>query len=351
MANQNTFKDKKADSVTEDKNDRSLLYMCIALGAIILVMGYLTFYVDDVSTLFSGDDDQIALVGDDQKALLNKNSEMSDEEVKTSLIKFIDAFYRDQRNGYFDPPSYFASITNTYYNFHNLTYNRLKQLHKKRSQEMLNLELDWIVSSLDYVRKDQLLEVTYWTHIKYFKRSGNTEETADIKNEIIIDKEGKIISLREVETKNLTSYLVDNSTDSLGGEETGYIGPGNETLPVSDQTTADANDSKIYDAASVETNPEFSGGQKALANFIASTLKYPAKATEDKVSGKVTITFVIEKNGTLSDFHVVKGIGSGCDEEALRVIKASPLWKPGTIQNQAVRTSISLPINFQLLDN
>lgn len=350
MANQNTFKDKKADSVTEDKKDRSLLYMCIALGAIILVMGYLTFYVDDVSTLFSGDDDQIALVGDDQKALLNKNSEMSDEEVKTSLIKFIDAFYRDQRNGYFDPPSYFASITNTYYNFHNLTYNRLKQLHKKRSQEMLNLELNWIVSSLDYVRKDQLLEVTYWTHVSYFKPSGSTEETADIKNEIIIDKEGKIISLREVESKNLTSYLVDRNTDSLGGEETGYKGPQGESLPESDQAVADENETKLYDAASVETTPEFVGGQKALANFIASTLKYPAKAADDKISGKVVISFVIEKNGTLSDFRVVKGIGSGCDEEALRVIKASPLWKPGTVANHAVRTSINLPINFQLID-
>ncbi|MDB5119153.1 MAG: energy transducer TonB [Sphingobacteriales bacterium] len=354
MANQNTFKEGETDSGIVVKKDRSLLYMSIALGLIVMVMGYLTFYVDDISTLFSGKDETIALNGNQEEALLNKNSEMSDEKVKSSLIKFVDAFYRDQRDGYFDPPSYFASITETYYNFHNLTYDRLKQIHKRRLQDMQHLDLNWIVSSLDFVRNDEQLIVTYWTQVKYFKTFSSTEESADVKNEIIIDKEGKIVSFREVDTKNLTSFYVDRSADTLGGEDTGYDGPlvppsTTATSPTSSPTTLES-DSKIYDLGTVETSPEFSGGQKALGNFIASNLKYPVKATEDKVTGKVFISFIVEKNGSLTDLKIIKGIGSGCDEEAIKVLKASPPWKPGSVGGHPVRASFTLPITFQVID-
>lgn len=355
MASQNTFKDNESESDIELKKDRSLLYMSISLGLIVLVMGYLTFYVDDISTLFSGKDETVALSGNQDEGLLNKNADMSDEKVKSSLIKFVDSFYRDQRDGYFDPPSYFAPITETYYNFHNLTYDRLKQIHKKRLQEMQHLDLNWIVSSLDFLRKDDQLVVTYWTQIKYFKTLTSTEESADVKNEIIIDKEGKIVSFREVDTKNLSSFYVDRSADTLG-EETGYEGPlvppptTTAASPTSTPVTAENNDSKVYDLGSVESSPEFSGGQKALANFIASNLKYPVKAEEEKVTGKVFISFVVEKNGNLSDFKIIKGIGSGCDEEAVKILKASPAWKPGSVGGHPVRTSFTLPITFQLVD-
>ncbi|MDB5014178.1 MAG: TonB family C-terminal protein [Daejeonella sp.] len=350
MANQNTFKEKEIDSGTVVKKDKSLLYMSIALGVIVMIMGYLTFYVDDISTLFSGKDETVALSGNQDEALLNKNSEMSDEKVKSSLIKFVDAFYRDQRDGYFDPPSYFAAITETYYNFHNLTYDRLKQIHKKRLQEMQHLDLNWIVSSLNFVRNDDQLVVTYWTQVKYFKTLTSTEESADVKNEIIIDKEGKIASFREVETKNLSSFYVDRSADTLG-EETGYEGPlvpppTTATSPTAAPATAETTDNKVYDLGTVETSPEFSGGQKALGNFIASNLRYP-ESGEDAV-GKVYISFVVEKNGSLSDLKVVKGLGHGFDEEAIKVLKASPAWKPGSVAGHPVRTTFTLPITFRL---
>ena len=349
MANQNTFKDNEPDSGRELKKDRSLLYMGMALGFIVLVMGYLTFFVDDVSTLFSGKDETIALSGNQDEALLNKNAEMSDEKVKSSLIKFVDAFYRDQRDGYFDPPSYFAPITETYFNFHNLTYDRLKQLHKKRLQEMQHLDLNWIVSSLDFVRNDDKLLVTYWTQVKYFKTLTSTEESADVKNEIIIDKEGKIVSFREVETKNLSSFYVDRTADTLG-EETGYEGPlvppATEAGPTPAPATVENSDNKLYDLGTVETSPEFTGGQKALGNFISANLKYP-ETGEDAV-GKVYISFIVEKNGILSDFKIVKGLAHGFDEEAIKVLKASPAWKPGIVGGHPVRTSFTLPITFRL---
>ena len=352
MSTQNTFKDDETVSETGPKKDRSLLYFGLVLGFVVLVMGYLTFFVDDVSTLFSGEDETVALRGNQDEALLNKNAEMSDEKVKSSLIKFVDAFYRDQRDGYFDPPSYFAGITQTYYNFHNLTYNRLKQVHDKRLDEMRNLDLDWIVSSLDFVRSGEQLTVTYWTQVKYFKKLSSTEESADIKNEIIIDKEGKIVSFREVETKNVSSFYVDRSVDTLG-EDTGYEGPmvsppSTEVSPsiTTPGATAETADNKIYDLGSVETSPEFSGGQKALSTFIASNLKYP-ETGEDAV-GKVYLSFVVEKNGSLSDLKVIKGLAHGFDEEAIKVLKASPAWKPGIVAGHPVRTSFTLPITFRV---
>jgi protein TonB len=85
-----------------------------------------------------------------------------------------------------------------------------------------------------------------------------------------------------------------------------------------------------------------------LNKFLGSRLRYPVRARENKVQGKVYIGFIVEKNGSLSDFKVVRGIGGGCDEEAIRVLKLSPIWKPGYANGKPVRTSYTLPITFQL---
>ncbi len=344
------------DSVEEDvKKDNSLLYMGIGLGIIILVMGYLTLFVDNVNGLFSKDAEVVTVI-DDNSDVLSENSSMSDSEVRTSLIKFIEAFYTDQRKGYFDPPSYFSPITQTYFNYHNLTYKRLKELHYKRASDMQNLRLQWIVSSLDYDRSGDALIATYWARIDYIKASANKEESADVKYEMIINEEGKISSLRELEIKNLISYDLYDARDTTPGEETGYSGPsGIQETPVAappaEAPNTDATyEGKLYDLGSVETAPEYQGGQKALAKFVGSALRYPVKAREAKTEGKVYIGFVVEKNGSLSDFKVIKGIGDGCDEEAIRVLRLSPPWKPGMAEGKAVRTSYVLPITYQLAD-
>ena len=119
------------------QKDRSLLYMGIVLGVIILVMGYLTLFVDDPWALFKKEKAPVAVVEDgDSSSLLDESSSMSDDEVRKSLTKFIEAFYYDQRRGYFDPPSYFANITETFYNYHNLTHQRLKDLYWKKMEDM-----------------------------------------------------------------------------------------------------------------------------------------------------------------------------------------------------------------------
>ena len=330
------------------KRDRSLLYMSLTLGFIILVMGYLTLFVDDLSSLFSGKEETIAVI-DDQSDLLDKNADMNDEQVKSSLVKFIEAFYYDQRKGYFDPPSYFAGITQTYYNYHNLTYQRLRDVHDLRLREMQNLQQNWIVSSLNYDREGENLVVTYWNSVSYFKKDWGKQESADVKNEMIINPEGKIISLRELETKNFTSYTVVTEPDS--GQDTGYDGPGSDPDPANSAVNTEAlYEGKLYDLGSVAYAPEFPGGQKAFGKFLGSNIRYPITARESNIQGKVYIGFVVEKNGALSDLKIIKGIGGGCDEEAIRVLKNSPKWKPGMVDGKPVRTSYIFPVTFQLAE-
>jgi TonB family protein len=339
------------------KKDKSLLYMGIGLGVIILIMGYLTLFVDNLNGLFSKKQEVVTVIDDDNSDVLNENASMTDAEVRSSLIKFIEAFYTDQRRGYFDPPSYFSPITRTYFNYHNLTYKRLKDLYYKRSAEMQNLKLQWIVSSLDYDRSGAELIATYWAKVNYIKPSANKEESADVKYEMIISEEGKINSLREVEIKNLVSSDLGAFQDSIVGEETGWqpepADPEKPGIPAPAAPAETANpdaryEGKLYDLGSVETAPEYPGGSRALARYLGSALRYPVKARESKTQGKVYIGFIVEKNGTLTDFKVIKGIGNGCDEEAIRVLKLSPPWKPGLAEGKPVRTSYVQPITYQI---
>jgi len=107
-------------------------------------------------------------------------------------------------------------------------------------------------------------------------------------------------------------------------------------------------DNSIRDFASVEVLPEFQGGMAGWAKYLQKTLKYPPMARENNITGRVIMSFVVEKNGELTDIKVLRGIGGGCDEEAIRVLKGAPKWKPGIQNGRAVRVAYTMPIFFQL---
>lgn len=98
----------------------------------------------------------------------------------------------------------------------------------------------------------------------------------------------------------------------------------------------------------VEDQPNFPGGTSAFYQYVQKNLKYPAQARRMGIEGKVFVQFVVDRDGTISQVTVVKGIGAGCDEEAARVIKNSPKWKPGKQRGQPVRVRMILPITFKL---
>jgi TonB family protein len=94
--------------------------------------------------------------------------------------------------------------------------------------------------------------------------------------------------------------------------------------------------------------PEFPGGLDAFFKFLGKNIRYPANARENGTQGRIIISFVVEKDGSLTDVKVVKGIGDGCDEEAVRVIKMSPKWNPGVQDGKPVRVKYSVPIAFAI---
>ncbi|MBU0488346.1 MAG: energy transducer TonB [Bacteroidetes bacterium] len=100
----------------------------------------------------------------------------------------------------------------------------------------------------------------------------------------------------------------------------------------------------------VEKMPEYPGGHQAMVDFIIKNLKYPEAAKKNNVQGQVIISFVVDKNGKVKDVKVVSGIGSGCDEEAVRVVQAMPAWTPGTSKGKAVDVEMKLPFAFKLDD-
>lgn len=98
----------------------------------------------------------------------------------------------------------------------------------------------------------------------------------------------------------------------------------------------------------VEEDPEFPGGMDALYQYLASNIRYPKQAKEEGIQGRVFVNFVIEKDGSVSNVKVLRDIGGGCAEEAMRVVQAMPKWKPGRQRGKRVRTQYTLPINFNL---
>ena len=93
------------------------------------------------------------------------------------------------------------------------------------------------------------------------------------------------------------------------------------------------------------------GGLPAFYEYVKSNMKYPAPAKRMDIEGKVFVQFIVEKDGSITDVQTVKGIGGGCDEEAVRVVANSPKWKPAKQRARAVRQRMVLPITFMLSKN
>lgn len=99
---------------------------------------------------------------------------------------------------------------------------------------------------------------------------------------------------------------------------------------------------------SVEQMPEFPGGEKGRLTYLRDNIQYPQTAREAGIAGSVYVSFIIEKDGSVSTLKLLRGIGGGCDQEALRVVAAMPKWKPGHQRNQPVRVLFSMEIRFTL---
>lgn len=105
-------------------------------------------------------------------------------------------------------------------------------------------------------------------------------------------------------------------------------------------------DTKVYDLAA--KMPSFPGGTRSLMQFLSSNIKYPVEAENLGIQGRVICSFIVEKDGSISNINVAQSVAPSLDQEAVRVIKAMPKWIPGETDGEQVRVKYTLPLNFRL---
>jgi protein TonB len=170
------------------------------------------------------------------------------------------------------------------------------------------------------------------------------------------------------QTVSTTQFLPPKATSDPVTEEPAKISemkdPGRETVDIQEggQITiaepfmkkdgsgvaAVTEDTGIHEVGSIDIEPEPVGGMAAWNKFLQKNMRYPTQAADAGKSGKVYLSFVVEKDGSITDVKVVRSPGFGMDDEATRVLKLAPLWKPGVQHGQKVRVRYMLPFNFQL---
>ncbi|MEI6898729.1 MAG: M56 family metallopeptidase [Bacteroidota bacterium] len=138
----------------------------------------------------------------------------------------------------------------------------------------------------------------------------------------------------------------DKKTTEIKPTSTTSVAPKQETKPVKEKSTQVKFTEPVF--TMVEKMPEYTGGDEARIKFLVENVKYPPDAMKKGIQGKVFVTFVIKKDGTVSDVKILRGIGGGCDEEAMRVIKLMPKWIPGEQAGKPVDVQFNLPIKFAL---
>ena len=198
--------------------------------------------------------------------------------------------------------------------------------------------------------------VDYITHNVHYPQA---EKAQGIQGKVfvgfIVEKDG---SISNVEVKRGIGEecdaeavrVVENMPKWIPGKQNGEPVRVSFMLPINykivEQPQAPSADTAQREV--VERMPTFPGGEEALMNFLRKNIRYPQYAVDQGISGRVFVRFVVEPDGTVSNIEILRGIGGGCDEEAVRVVKMMPNWIPGEAFGKKVRVTYTLPINFSL---
>lgn len=252
--------------------------------------------------------------------------------------------------------------------------NEKKELEKPIERPVYEGEFDALkrhfAKTLRYPTEAKQKELMTKIAIEFkVNKNGNIEAVkalSEITNDFSTEAIRSVIFFTEklnVEAANYTyffTFRLEGSTKKITDETTNlgviknYIGevvvtaylPTNLMLNEVKVDASKNDEEPVF--SNVEILPTFPGGLKAFGEFLGENLKYPTKAKENGIQGRVFVQFVVEKDGSLSNIKVARGIGSGCDEEAVRVLAISPKWTPGVQNGKVVRVSYTIPIFFQM---
>lgn len=151
----------------------------------------------------------------------------------------------------------------------------------------------------------------------------------------------------------LALFIAVFSCESSNGSGTNF--PNKLDIPMASESSSDTtkvssalgkDGKEVFDV--VEIQPDPAGGMEGWMKYLGESLQYPAGARDKEIEGTVIIAFIINLDGTISDVEVIRGIGGGCDEEAMRVIENAPNWTPAQNDGKPVNCKMRLPIRFKL---
>lgn len=144
------------------------------------------------------------------------------------------------------------------------------------------------------------------------------------------------------ETKTAIGAFDVKGNDEAGGTVLKAV----EEIATPEPPKQEAEQNKVFDV--VEQQPQYPGGMGALNHWLGSNIKYPVMAAENGIEGRVVVQFVVERDGSVSGVHVVRGVDPSLDKEATRVVSAMPKWIPGKQNGSAVRVKYTVPVTFRL---
>lgn len=168
-------------------------------------------------------------------------------------------------------------------------------------------------------------------------------------DEQMVNKDGKLVPVKQPVPmpEGVSDYAIGADYAVLSATSVkGAALHKNIELLVEEVAEEETDEEEMHIYVVVEDDPEFPGGKDSLRAFIQRNLQYPQLARDKHIEGKVYVTFVVEKDGTITNIKVLRDIGGGCGAEAVRVVKLMPKWKPGTQRGKPVRVQYNLPINF-----
>ena len=168
---------------------------------------------------------------------------------------------------------------------------------------------------------------------------------------IVIDgvKMSKDFNLNEIDPHEIESMTIlknQNATSQYG--EDGKDGVIIISKKKNDVDNTEQVEPKEEIFVVVEDQPEFPGGNQAMMEFLSNNIKYPAEAKEKGIQGRVIVNYVVEKDGSISEAQIVRGVDPMLDSEAIRVIESMPKWKPGKLRGKEVRVRFTLPVVFRI---
>ena len=163
----------------------------------------------------------------------------------------------------------------------------------------------------------------------------------------IIKKDDEVNPDEQMKTQEeiMSSKVAVGFANVIGNDESADV-LRSKTLLVSEPVKPREEENKIFTV--VEQMPSFPGGMGALMQYLSKNIKYPPFAEENNIQGRVICTFVVERDGSVTDIHIAKGVDPSLDKEAIRVVSGMPKWIPGRQNGQSVRVKYTLPVTFRL---